>query len=433
MTRLSFFKKKRGSKHAKPNEQEKRAPLFGTKKPDGLEVTTTNLISTDPKLQFNDNISVITPVTGMPPDGEGSPDRLRSLGMDPGYHEAPSTGLNNLYSIACSAHDEVSVITSGENSPEKLPTTSKFDLGMANTTEFGPKKLFHPTLPGEDDESKDLSVYEDGSDPSGPILSPGLSPRLEAAACNVEEEKAANVASRKDRLKLTQIIKSKSSWLTRTKYFQKAIDASFDMVDQDKSGDVTLDEMYAGLLLIHLKLAVYVGAPACRPASKQYVSEIFHLLKSDDDDTLDREEFAVVIKILYSQVLSRIVIQWTLTLIIVPILSQYIIKYTNLAFWIAHEFWKDIDDELDPIQRLLYKLWLCFLTITPNWLDSVGRSFARLLCMVPWETWESLPKMILTSLLVFVAVPYALNHVEDFFRRAAHESDAGAGKKAKED
>ena len=32
----------------------------------------------------------------------------------------------------------------------------------------------------------------------------------------------------------------------------------------DKSGDVTLEELYAGLLLIHLKMAIYVGAPACR-------------------------------------------------------------------------------------------------------------------------------------------------------------------------
>lgn len=51
-----------------------------------------------------------------------------------------------------------------------------------------------------------------------------------------------------------------------------------------------------------------------QPASREYVSEIFHLLKSDDDDTLNREEFAVVMKILYSQVFTRIVIQWTLTL-----------------------------------------------------------------------------------------------------------------------
>lgn len=39
--------------------------------------------------------------------------------------------------------------------------------------------------------------------------------------------------------------------------------------------------------------------------------------------------------------------------------------------------------------------------------------------------------MILTSILVFVVVPYALNNVEDFFRKAAHESDAK--KKLKEE
>ena len=86
------------------------------------------------------------------------------------------------------------------------------------------------------------------------------------------------------------------------------------MIDVDKSGDVTLEELYAGFLLIHLKMAVYVGAPACRPASKQYVSEIFQLLDKDDSGTLTKEEFATVMKILYSQVFTRIVIQWTLTL-----------------------------------------------------------------------------------------------------------------------
>jgi hypothetical protein len=57
---------------------------------------------------------------------------------------------------------------------------------------------------------------------------------------------------------------SSSSWLTRTKYFQKAIDSSFEMIDVDKSGDVSLEELYAGLLHIHLNMAVYVGPPACR-------------------------------------------------------------------------------------------------------------------------------------------------------------------------
>ena len=64
--------------------------------------------------------------------------------------------------------------------------------------------------------------------------------------------------------KVSNLLQSKKSWLTSTTYFTKAIDSSFDMIDVDKSGDVTLEELYAGLLLIHLKMAVYVGSPACR-------------------------------------------------------------------------------------------------------------------------------------------------------------------------
>lgn len=51
-----------------------------------------------------------------------------------------------------------------------------------------------------------------------------------------------------------------------------------------------------------------------QPASREYVAEIFHLLDTDDSGTLTKEEFTIVMKILYSQVFTRIVIQWTLTL-----------------------------------------------------------------------------------------------------------------------
>ena len=51
-----------------------------------------------------------------------------------------------------------------------------------------------------------------------------------------------------------------------------------------------------------------------QPASKTYVTEIFHLLDTDNSGTLTKDEYAVVVKILYSQVLTRIVMQWSLTL-----------------------------------------------------------------------------------------------------------------------
>ena len=108
------------------------------------------------------------------------------------------------------------------------------------------------------------------------------------------------------------------------------------------------------------------------------------------------------------------------TNIVVPVISQYIIKYTTLFFWIAHEFWKDIDDDLDPLQRLLWKSWDLFLYFTPQFLDSTGEFICVTFSKVPKGVWKSMPFTMLTVAQTSIALPYALNRVEDFFRWAAH-------------
>lgn len=242
---------------------------------------------------------------------------------------------------------------------------------------------------------------------------------------NTKDTRRSSATKKKKKTSIAaKVIKNKLSWLTQTEYFQKTIDSSFDTIDVDKSGDVTLEELYAGLLLIHLKMAVYVGPPACRPASKDYVTEIFHLLDKDDSGTLTKEEFATVMKILYSQVFTRIIIHWSLTLMIVPAITQYIINYTNTFYWISHEFWKDVDDDLDPLQRLLWKLWALFLYLTPQALDNVGALVLVAFSKVPKGVLKSMPFTILTLAQTSIALPYALNRVEGFFRRVA-QSDVG--------
>lgn len=144
---------------------------------------------------------------------------------------------------------------------------------------------------------------------------------------------------------------------------------------------------------------------------------MFHKLDTDNSGTLDREEFATVMTILYSQVFTRIVIQWTLTLMIVPVTTKYILNYATLFLFAVHNFWKDIDDDLDPLQRLLWKVWEIFLFYTPEKLDQAGLIAWMIISKIPWK---SMPPIILTVGQVSVALPYVLNHVEDFFRRAAH-------------
>jgi len=195
-------------------------------------------------------------------------------------------------------------------------------------------------------------------------------------------------------------------------------------------------ELYSYLRLMILPCTLIL----LQPASKSYVTEIFHLLDKDNSGTLCKEEFATVMKILYSQVFTRILIHWFLTLMIVPVITQYIIKYTSLLLWIVHEFWKDIDDDLDPLQRLLWKLWDIFLYFTPQFLDSTGAFICMAFSKIPKGVWRSMPYTILTIGQVSVVLPWALGHVENFFWWAAHSdvkkksdnTDAGSGNRLKE-
>ncbi|KAL3783810.1 hypothetical protein ACHAW5_003206 [Stephanodiscus triporus] len=296
----------------------------------------------------------------------------------------------------------------------------------------------------DDDDGRPPTVYEeDEADSFGerrlPIDDPASRPPIEPflgmndagrrqrqrwaeeAKSSEPDDVAASSASSAEREKLKRVLGGRRSWLTRTRYFQRAIDASFDKIDVDGSGDVTLDELYAGLLLIHLQMAAYVGASACKPASKSYVAEIFHLLDKDHSGVLTREEFSSVMKILYSQVFTRIVIQWSLTLMVVPVVSQFIIEYaTALLSWMAREFSKDVDDDSYSMQSLLWRAWRLFLSCVSRWTDGMEGAIATATDMIPSSVWRGMPLTMATAAQTSIALPYILGRVEDFFMWAAH-------------
>lgn len=217
-------------------------------------------------------------------------------------------------------------------------------------------------------------------------------------------------------IELWNLIKGKKSWFTQTDYFQKVVQSSFEKIDMDKSGTVTPEELYAGLLLIHLNLSVYAGAAASRPASKKYVVKIFKVLDVNHSGKLTKEEFGEVMKVLYSQVFMRIVLQWSFTLMLVPLISTCVIKYTVMLYSMLHESTKNSHDNLDPMQRLLCKLWAAFLYATPQSIDKInGLAWNA----VPKEILKHMPFTILTFAQTSIALPYLLDIVEDFFMQEA--------------
>ncbi|OEU23541.1 hypothetical protein FRACYDRAFT_143514, partial [Fragilariopsis cylindrus CCMP1102] len=92
----------------------------------------------------------------------------------------------------------------------------------------------------------------------------------------------------------------------------------------DKSGYIDENELYTGLLLIHLKLGMYAGPAACnKPISKQNCQQLFHTLDIDSNGRLDKQEFQNVLPLLMGNVISRILFQLLCTLAIVPFLAQF--------------------------------------------------------------------------------------------------------------
>jgi hypothetical protein len=54
-----------------------------------------------------------------------------------------------------------------------------------------------------------------------------------------------------------------SNFVTRTAAFRRLTKWAFSKVDANSTGSVNKDELYAGVLLVHLRLARYTGSAAC--------------------------------------------------------------------------------------------------------------------------------------------------------------------------
>jgi hypothetical protein len=96
-------------------------------------------------------------------------------------------------------------------------------------------------------------------------------------------------------------------------------------MDSTGNGEVTKDELYAGLLIVHLKLAKFAGAAACYPPNKPTCDKLFDAADHDYSGTIDKEEFVSIMAVCCAQILSRMVMYYLILLLFVPYASAQIV------------------------------------------------------------------------------------------------------------
>lgn len=234
------------------------------------------------------------------------------------------------------------------------------------------------------------------------------------------------------------------NYLCHTQYFHNLCNTIFDLIDEDKSGYIDQNELYQGMLLIHLKLGCHAGPAACKPIPKQRCQTIFIDMDHDKSGLLDREEFYDVMILLFGHVFIRVIVQWMLTIVLVPMMSnyflsnivdfyhqlmqmlidspQYAILHDTIALTTLYEDMIHIHETY--LQVYYYQLCQYF---QQNALPQIPLSIQiytikiyeiviTTIHGIPDEIWyTTVPLTIISSILGLMVVPYCIFKVDDFF------------------
>ena len=221
-----------------------------------------------------------------------------------------------------------------------------------------------------------------------------------------------------------QCKKKKPNFIVRSERFQKLVQYVFDSVDVDGSGKICKEELYCGLIIIHLKLAAYVGPSACRVATREYVYEIFDELDRNNNGYLEREEFGVVMALFGSQILARVVLQLGMTLLIVPIVAQYVLDIWTDVAKLIKIIVKEIDNAELLTERIYHFLGAVLNFVIPAGIKNVFIAVIRTVDQfMPRDAIDALPLTIISILLGMLLVPWMLYQIDEFHSNIAEKKN----------
>lgn len=190
-----------------------------------------------------------------------------------------------------------------------------------------------------------------------------------------------------------QSCRSFDNWITRTKTFQQLTSWAFHVCDANGSGKIGKTELYAGILLVHLQLAKYMGAAACYPPSKEIIDQLFIASDADGSGAIDEEEFTKIMVICCAQITSRIIVYFAILVFLAKYAAKMILEVV-LSF--------------DDILGCKKTPGRCVLI---EWFEKA-------------MTLGEFAETSISLLLFFLVVPMIFNYIDRSSKRAAENTEA---------
>jgi hypothetical protein len=152
-------------------------------------------------------------------------------------------------------------------------------------------------------------------------------------------------------------------------------------------------------------------------------------MDADQSGNLNQDEFCNVMMLLFSNVLFRVMVQWSMTLLIVPLIAQALLDFMYAIGNVTYSIIVNLDEYshvANYIELTVEAVGEALLDQMPSFVLKTSAKAGHYLRAIPDAVWNSIPLTLLSTILGMLVVPYLILQVDDFFQHLAATTSAAA-------
>lgn len=163
--------------------------------------------------------------------------------------------------------------------------------------------------------------------------------------------------------------------------------------------------------------------------SRSQVSAMFTKFDKENSGHLDRQQFRRVMKVLFSNILMRVAVQYTLTLTIVPLIARGALDSVSFDSEWLWDVWTKPRALRNSMELTLDDFVDWRITDVPSSMRTFCMKLGRLFMFGSKSFWDTVPLTFTTILLGLVLAPWCLSYLDDFVVFAVEWRDKRNAKK----